>query len=255
MPTVIRHENWIIEGGSISLSEAIDQAKIDVEAYQSSDSVNYHAIDIYNLPDRNVWRIFSESAAISLNVNQVINPIASPVTYTLQTATATANGNNYCSVQMMLRYGVSELSQRSVNANDVMVEPDVLELLIRDGISPADLEENTRAWQQLGVINAAIEEASREIDSYLSALTATPLSMIPAQISAVCTRIARYRLARYEEGTEAESRVYRDYKLDLEYLQKLVDGKLILRELPPIVVTTTQTSGAYAVRAPAGIYQ
>ena len=254
MAIVIRHETWISEGSSADLNAVLATAETDADSYQSGDTTNLHAVDVYNLPDREVWRVFSAYAATQLGVARRLQPVASPVTYTLQSAN-TGNSTNYSTVQMMLRYGASELTQRSVNADDTMVSPDVLEALIRDGVSPTDADESDRAWQQLGVISTAIEEASREIDSYLSALTATPLSTIPAQISAVCTRIARYRLARYEEGTESESRVYRDYKLDLEYLQKLVDGKLILRELPPIVVTATQTSGAYAVRAPTGIYQ
>ena len=161
---------------------------------------------------------------------------------------------DYCSTADMLRFGAAELSQRSVNINDEMVSPDVLESYIESGTLPADQAEADLLVKQISVIDAAIEEASREIDFYLSMIATTPLqSAVPHIIRDAACRIARYRLARYEEGTESESRVYRDYKLTIAMLKDVADGK---RNIPGLADDALENAESiyYSVKAPEAIY-
>lgn len=258
MTTIIRHESWIAEGSSVTLESAIDAAKTDLTGYQAADPENYHAIDIYDLPRRGHWRVFSELAASELSIDDVID-LCCAVSGEYQIINAdTQGGGVYCTPVGMLMYGAAELAQRSVNIDTVMVNPVVLRnYILGDAITAENYPDDFPLLPaHYSVIVTALEEASREIDLYLSRLTVTPLSgAVPALIRDIACRIARYRLARYEEGTEAESRVYRDYKMDIERLSDIAAGKLPVVGLDPLPVAgDTKPSGAFAYKGPEAVF-
>lgn len=165
-----------------------------------------------------------------------------------------ASAISYCTPVGMLRYGSAELAQRSVNVDETMVSPGVLRQYITGAdMTNTDADETTKAIRAYWSIAAALGEATREIDRYLSAVATVPLVAIPMEIRDVCCRIARYRLARYETGNVDESRVYRDYKLDIEWLKEVRDGKSTvngINDIPPVVAGFR----AYSVVAPKSIY-
>ncbi|MEB4590023.1 phage protein Gp36 family protein [Candidatus Thiothrix sp. Deng01] len=165
-----------------------------------------------------------------------------------------ASSISYCTPVGMGRYGYAELAQRSVNVDEAMANPDSL----RRYTTGADVSDMPDSEQQQVIraywsIAQALGEATREIDQYLSAITMTPLSSPPPHIRDMCCRIARYRLARYEHGSTDESRVYRDYKQDIEYLSNVATGKL---PLPGIDTSAAKPAAfrGYAVIAPTAIY-
>lgn len=165
-----------------------------------------------------------------------------------------ASAISYCTPVGMGRYGYAELAQRSVNADESMVNPDSL----RRYTTGADMSDMPDEDQQAVIraywsIAQALGEATREIDQYLAAVTTTPLATPPPHIRDMCCRIARYRLARYEHGSTDESRVYRDYKHDIDYLTLVSTGKLTVPGLMPSAAPTAAFRG-YAVVAPTAIY-
>lgn len=162
----------------------------------------------------------------------------------------------YCIPSDMSRYGYAELAQRSVNADEAMVSPATLQRYVTgDDLATLAELELKRVIRAFWSIAQAIGEATREIDQFLSGVVATPLEAVPPNIRDICCRIARYRLARYDHGNTDESRVYRDYKQDTDYLSKVAEGKILLSG------TNNNTSAGvnlafrgYAFVAPTAIY-
>ncbi len=262
MTTIIRHESWIAEGSSATLDTAIDSAKADVLAYQDADTENYHAIDIYDLPRRGHWRVFSLKAASDLSIDEVIDLCCSRSETEIpdqQIINAdTQSGDIYCTPVGMLRYGASELAQRSVNADRIMCEPSLLRnYILGEPINASDHPEDAQAApvHYSGIVSA-LAEASREVDYYLALITNTPLSVaVPHIIRDATCRIARYRLARYEEGAEEESRVYRDYKMTIKMLEDVADKKRMIKGLEPLQTGADDSKRtAYIVKAPKAVY-
>ncbi len=260
MATIIRHESWIAEGSSVTLDAAISGAKADVAGYQDADTENFHAIDIYDLPRRGHWRVFSLAATKALSIDEVIDLCCgNDKDSDLQLINAdTQSGGVYCTPVGMLRYGAAELAQRSVNADSIMCEPALLRnYILGEQIDQAEnpIDYDAAPIHYSGIVSA-LDEASREIDFYLSMIVNTPLiGAVPHIIRDAACRIARYRLARYEEGTEAESRVYRDYKLTIKMLEAVADGKRTIQGLiNEDEIADDAQSTQYLVRAPKAVY-
>jgi phage gp36-like protein len=252
--TIIRHESWVSPASTTTLETAIAAAKIDVLARQTADPTNYHAVDVYDLPRRGLWRVFSLLAVADLGIEEVIDLCCCDTDHNIINGD-TSGGGVYCTPVGMLRYGAAELSQRSVNADDVMCNPVVLRDYILGSASNIPEPDAALAPVQYAVIVTALEEASREVDYWIARITTTPLiTAVPVVLRDITCRIARYRLARYEEGSEETSRVYRDYKQSVQMLHDLSVGKAELPDLPKPVTDTPVTSSRYAVRAPESIY-
>lgn len=253
MATIIRHESWVAQGATTTLDEALTTARADVAARQAADAGNYHAVDVYDLPRRGLWRVFSLAAVAALGIAEVIDLCCTPNDHQIINGD-TSGGGVYCTPVGMLRYGAAELSQRSVNVDDVMCSPDALRAYILGDVADMVQPDAVRAPIQYAVIVDALTEASREIDYWIARITTTPLAgAVPVVLRDIACRIARYRLARYEDGDEDNSRVYRDYRQSVAMLRDLAEGKASL-PLPPLPTTTTTTSGRYSVRAPAPVY-
>lgn len=168
----------------------------------------------------------------------------------------------YATIQNFAKkIGYDELSQRASNANAALINPRLMQLIVDSGDYSA-FAQNDIANAQNGItaINEALEEASREIDVYLASAVNLPLATISNQIVDICCRIARYRIARYESGSEDESRIYRDYINELERLRLFATGKLTISGLIGYQPDNTQNTNAaaayrsYAVLAPAQRY-
>lgn len=165
-----------------------------------------------------------------------------------------ASAISYCTVQGMARYGFNELAQRTANADELMVLPETLRLYVTGGdVSGLDESEQKKAISAYWAIAQALTESSGEIDQYLGVIYPAPLQVIPRNIRDIACRIARYRLARYESGSEQESRVYRDYVLDVEYLKQVATGKMPVAGLDNTSAVNPAFRG-YAVIAPTAIY-
>lgn len=254
MATIIRHESWVAQGATTTLDAALSTAKADVAARQAADAGNYHAVDVYDLPRRGLWRVFSLRAVSDLGIAEVIDLCCIANDHNIINGD-TSGGGVYCTPVGMLRYGAAELSQRSVNADDVMCDPDALRGYILGDVADLTAPDSDRAPVQYAVIVDALTEASREIDYWVSRITTTPLAgAVPVVLRDIACRIARYRLARYEDGSEETSRVYRDYRQSVAMLRDLAEGKASLPDLPPLPVATNAPTGRYAVRAPESIY-
>ncbi|MDD5395237.1 MAG: DUF1320 family protein [Thiothrix sp.] len=165
-----------------------------------------------------------------------------------------ASGISYCTPVGMLRYGAAELAQRSVNADETMVSPDLLRRYITGADMSGDgAQDVENAILSYWSIAQALGESTREIDRYLCSVATVPLVTVPMEIRDICCRIARYRLARYETGKEDESRVYRDYRLDIAYLRDVSTGKAAVNGLNNTSAGNSAFRG-YAVIAPTAIY-
>lgn len=92
---------------------------------------------------------------------------------------------------------------------------------------------------------AAIVEASGEIDSYLGARYALPITdAVPDQVSAVCRDIARYRL--YDD--HAPERVRTRYEDAIAWLKLVMDGRI---RLPLTAPAEDALTGGLAYSTPA----
>lgn len=89
-------------------------------------------------------------------------------------------------------------------------------------------------------INAALSDASDEIDSYLAVRHTLPLSSVPELLVRLCADIARYRLYDGRMLDEVEKR----YDNSVKLLKDIVKGSAVL-PLPTLTasseVSTTRT--------------
>lgn len=252
MATIIRHESWIAETSTLAEHDAIDRARLEVASYQANDPNNYHAVDVYDLPRRGHWRVFSLLAVEALQIEEVINLCCTVNQHQIINADTTS-GAYYCTPAGMLQYGSAELAQRAVNADERMANHDLLRGYILGDFGGLEGEELNLCIRAFAVVSAALGEASREVDYWMARITTTPLTTaVPLVIRDITCRIARYRLARYETGDKAESRVYRDYCLSIDMLRDIATGVTALPELGS--KTEGAGAGRYAVIAPAARY-
>ena len=100
-------------------------------------------------------------------------------------------------------------------------EHEVIAITDREGLGVVDAQ----------VLDAALESAASEADSYLAQRYALPLPAVPAALKSVVCDITRYRLT----GADAtETDPIRDrYKLAIAWLADLAAGKISLPELAP----------------------
>lgn len=76
-------------------------------------------------------------------------------------------------------------------------------------------------------VNQALQDASEEIDSYIAVKYVLPLPSVPSTLKRVACNIARYRLYYQQPTEEVENR----YKMEIDYLKRVADGKAILNIL------------------------
>ncbi len=120
---------------------------------------------------------------------------------------------SYATLQNMLDRGLSQ---------------ELIELTDKADVPPATIN--------AAAVQLALDDAEAEINSYITAANIpTPLNPIPRVIVIRNIEIARYRLW----GDRASEKVAADYKLALEWLQRLADG---LIQLGDNVAPTEQTS-------------
>jgi phage gp36-like protein len=74
------------------------------------------------------------------------------------------------------------------------------------------------------ISQAALMDASQEIDSYIAVRYAVPLPVIPALLQRTCCDIARYRLYKDRSTEEIKAR----YEKSIEWLVRLSTGKVLL---------------------------
>ena len=69
-------------------------------------------------------------------------------------------------------------------------------------------------------INQMLQDASEEIDSYISVIYQLPLPQIPSTLRRVACNITRYRLYYQQPTEEVDNR----YKAEIAYLKDIVKG-------------------------------
>ncbi|WP_421780728.1 gp436 family protein [Kiloniella litopenaei] len=95
-------------------------------------------------------------------------------------------------------------------------DDDLLSVADRDGDNAMDLP----------VINAALDRASSEIDSYLATRYKLPLSSVDISVKGVCLDIAMYHLSQ-GAGLVTEDKRQR-YEDAIAWLRRVSDGKAAL---------------------------
>ncbi len=98
------------------------------------------------------------------------------------------------------------------------VEISQLEDLENTGIPNSDISQ------------AALMDASQEIDSYIAVRYTVPLPSIPALLQRTCCDIARYRLYKDRSTEEVKAR----YEKSVEWLVRLSTGKVLLTFAQPL---------------------
>jgi len=78
-------------------------------------------------------------------------------------------------------------------------------------------------------IEEALQDASEEIDSYISVRYVLPLPSTPSTLKRIACNIARYRLYFQQPTEEIENR----YKAEIDFLKRVADGKATLNILNP----------------------
>lgn len=75
-----------------------------------------------------------------------------------------------------------------------------------------------------GVIDAALDDASSEIDGFLSVRYSLPLAEVPGMLVRICCDIARYRLW----SDDATEQIRQRYEEAIATLEKLASGTMAL---------------------------
>ncbi|MEM7269518.1 MAG: phage protein Gp36 family protein [Pseudomonadota bacterium] len=101
---------------------------------------------------------------------------------------------------------------------------DIVRLYGEDALFAADRDDD--AQDDAGAVTAALESASREIDSYLAVRHRLPLDEAPAQLIQPCVDIALYRMARSATALSDEDRTRFEDAID--FLTKLSKGHVEL---------------------------
>ena len=78
-------------------------------------------------------------------------------------------------------------------------------------------------------IEEALQDASEEIDSYISVRYVLPLPSTPSTLKRIACNVARYRLYFQQPTEEIENR----YKAEIDFLKRVADGKATLNILNP----------------------
>lgn len=99
-------------------------------------------------------------------------------------------------------------------------------------------------------VDGALERASAEIDSHLSARYPLPLASAPAALVTPCASIAVYMLAI--RHTALTTTIEERYKQAIELMKRIADGKAGLGEAEPRVSADTDasTGGAFFSSGP-----
>ena len=154
------------------------------------------------------------------------------------------------------KYGWIELAQRASDLNAPLIIADILKADVMSTSGGYNQPDIDNAKNGVAIINAAIKEACNTIDSYVSAVLALPLNSVGDHLKDIACRIARYRLARFESGTESDSRIYRDYKEAIDFLQSVASGKVSASSITGVQVAVNGSASfrAYRSIAPNTIY-
>jgi phage gp36-like protein len=99
-----------------------------------------------------------------------------------------------------------------------LLEPDALRQLADDGPGGATSEE---------VMAEAIEQADREIDSYLNMVMEVPVDPVPPLAANLSAKIAIYNLHRRRSHLEV-GEWGKEYERCVKLLQRIAEGKLTL---------------------------
>jgi phage gp36-like protein len=95
-------------------------------------------------------------------------------------------------------------------------------------------DQNGTGTPDSDVTDAALEDATAEIDSYLAVRYTLPLNSIPAPIVKACCDIARYLLYKDHPVQEAKDR----YLYTIDWLKLVSSGRVVLPIDPPSEVNT-----------------
>jgi phage gp36-like protein len=115
----------------------------------------------------------------------------------------------------------------------------------RELIEVADRDEPPAGAPDPVIVQRALDDATAEVDAYLSVKYATPLVTVPnAVLSATCV-ISRYRL----HDDKATERIRADYEDAIRWLKDIAAGRALL----PDLIQPGQSVGV-AVRAPASVF-
>jgi phage gp36-like protein len=99
-----------------------------------------------------------------------------------------------------------------------LLEPDAIRQLADDGPGAAEPEV---------VIAEAIEQADREIDTYLNMVMEVPVDPVPPLVANLSAKIAVYNLHRRRSHLEV-GEWGEEYKRCLKLLERIADGKLTI---------------------------
>jgi phage gp36-like protein len=84
---------------------------------------------------------------------------------------------------------------------------------------------------------SAIEDASAEIDAYLTGRFEVPLKKVPAIIKKICADITVWNLVSRKQRTEAPQVILERYKAAVKLLEKLAKGEITLAVERPHVTS------------------
>ena len=100
------------------------------------------------------------------------------------------------------------------------------------------------------VLNRALNDADAEIDSYLAARYALPLSSTPVVLVRMAADIARYRL--YDD--RVTDTVRQRYEDAVSLLKRMATGDVALAGSTPLTAANTGRGNAVAIKAPSQVF-
>ena len=102
---------------------------------------------------------------------------------------------------------------------------DLKDLLSEEELIQLSDDNNTGAVDE-EIVNRAIEDASSEIDAYLTAKMDVPLSYVPQIIKKLCVDIAVYNLFSRRLQDEMSENIRIRYQDAIKLLKMIAEGKL-----------------------------
>lgn len=126
--------------------------------------------------------------------------------------------------------GAVELAQATAQDGRAYADPELLDLMLRGGdVSAYPPEQVDIGETAVGVIREAITDAQNLIDGFLRQRGhRLPLAVVPRQLAVWSRAIVRYSLHPLRQSQERDDPIVRDYKIALDFLQKVAAGKYSL---------------------------
>ncbi|MEO8135544.1 MAG: DUF1320 domain-containing protein [Betaproteobacteria bacterium] len=140
-------------------------------------------------------------------------------------------------VQLAELPGAQELSQVASTEHQAVVDPQLMEITLRDGDRTSyDADEIALADAALERIGTAVTETDALIEAYIARRVSLPLDPVPSVLVQIARAIVRYELHKHLIAGETVHPIVRDYKDKLRLLEAIRDGKVTLGVADPAAV-------------------